>query len=80
MKYKDEWVTEFDDRFSAPCDVKVSKVLEVSSNTVRLDDDIANGWYFIPEDVGPVSVGQLVIARIPWDGCGYIELLKDGDA
>jgi len=73
-KYTSEWITESQGKIRAPHNVRLAVITEVQSHCVRLDD---GELYLVPPMMKPVEVGQKVIARVPWDGYGYITPLDE---
>jgi hypothetical protein len=71
--YTSEWITESQGRVKAPHSVRLAVIAEVQAHCVKLDD---GELYLVPPSMKPVEVGQKVIARVPWDGYGYITPLE----
>ncbi len=73
-KYTSYWITESQGEIVAPHQVRLAVITEVHSDCVKLDD---GELYLVPPVMKPVEVGQKVIARVPWDGYGYITPLDE---
>lgn len=74
-KYTSEWITESQGIIRAPHEVRLAVITEVHNDCVTLDDGQV---YLMSPAMKHVEVGQKVIARVPWDECGYIMPL-DGE-
>jgi len=72
-KYTSTWTREEQGFLEAPHDVRIAVVTAVHSDSVTLDD---GEDYLVSTIMKHVEVGQKVIARVPWDGVGYIVPLE----
>lgn len=72
-KYTSTWTREEQGFLKAPHDVRIAVVTAVHSDSVTLDDEQD---YLVSTVMKHVEIGQKVIARVPWDGYGYITPLE----